>query len=105
MNERNQLFVNFWCLLKKLFKEFKPDVLTLDDECSIGRRGIVAKVKHCMGEKINPFNYALTSPEEMYVCIGYKNIIKVTKKTLLPFEESVIVDVNPSKSITLSIVD
>uniref|UniRef100_A0A914Z5U5 Uncharacterized protein n=1 Tax=Panagrolaimus superbus TaxID=310955 RepID=A0A914Z5U5_9BILA len=88
---------------KKCFKEYHPIVITQDDDCSINHVGVVAKALHYMDEYPNEYDTVLQSEVNMHVCVGYKNIIKVTKETVLPFKESVIVEVNPTKTISLHV--
>uniref|UniRef100_A0AC35EWC4 Uncharacterized protein n=1 Tax=Panagrolaimus sp. PS1159 TaxID=55785 RepID=A0AC35EWC4_9BILA len=83
-----------------LFKEKNSIILAFD--YNFLTTAYVDKILHVMGEKLIPYDIAPQCTNVYGVNLGRNNLITVTYEDILPFEKSGIIDVNPSKAVTLN---
>uniref|UniRef100_A0AC34GTB9 Uncharacterized protein n=1 Tax=Panagrolaimus sp. ES5 TaxID=591445 RepID=A0AC34GTB9_9BILA len=88
--------------LNNYFKNICSDVVdTGIEEEKLFKNAIINNVLHLMDEKISPYNVGNVSFCRYGVNIGETCLIKFNIFDALPIEESVVIDVNPEKSVTL----
>uniref|UniRef100_A0A914Y862 Uncharacterized protein n=1 Tax=Panagrolaimus superbus TaxID=310955 RepID=A0A914Y862_9BILA len=88
--------------LKNYFKKFSFDVIeTRINEEQLFKNAIVNTVLHLMGEKISVFKVAESSFCRYSINIGDISLIKFNTVVALPFENSIVADIDSDKSVTL----
>uniref|UniRef100_A0AC35FS12 Uncharacterized protein n=1 Tax=Panagrolaimus sp. PS1159 TaxID=55785 RepID=A0AC35FS12_9BILA len=86
---------------QKFFQHYNPIVFTVDEIVSHLMEPIIDKILHLMNEKINPYDIEVTSLAIFDIQLNGMSLIKVTEIDPTPFEKSIVINVDPVKSVSM----
>uniref|UniRef100_A0AC34GTB3 Uncharacterized protein n=1 Tax=Panagrolaimus sp. ES5 TaxID=591445 RepID=A0AC34GTB3_9BILA len=89
-----------WNELEKVFEEDKPEIYEMFYTQTLFNQAMVDKVLHLMGVKINEYEVHFLCQDVFVMSYNGASVIVATAHIALPYKNSVIVDVDPSKTIT-----
>uniref|UniRef100_A0AC35F552 Uncharacterized protein n=1 Tax=Panagrolaimus sp. PS1159 TaxID=55785 RepID=A0AC35F552_9BILA len=86
---------------QKFFKNYNYTVITMAELMAHYMDPVVDKVLHLTGEKINPYNIEVPCLGVFEVNIDGECLIKSEQYDTAPFEKFIVVDVHPTKVVSL----
>uniref|UniRef100_A0A914YRT1 Uncharacterized protein n=1 Tax=Panagrolaimus superbus TaxID=310955 RepID=A0A914YRT1_9BILA len=88
--------------INEMLKKHNPIFLHQGDEDELEKEAVINKVLHLMGERNNQYDVRVACTQAWFhVRVNEKCLIKIIPNEVLPMEKSVIINVDPTKSVSL----